>query len=239
MVDRYHISVNTKWWLYPPYALKGKVNKFNLAQRNHIGLLNLSHKTVGRTSRGSIPPLCMESTMDFKLDKGVGYMYCYNPSHPLANKAGKVYEHRYVMSKHLGRWLTTDEVVHHKDKNKTNNVISNLELTNVRDHAIIHAIENGTVYENRNCEYCNKNFTTTLCKGQRFCSDRCVRDSKKRFDVTSERLNELLWKYPTTHIAKMFGVSDKAIEKRAKKLGLTKPPRGYWAKLNAGKLINS
>lgn len=41
--------------------------------------------------------------MDFKLDKGVGYMYCYNPSHPLANKAGKVYEHRYVMSLHLGR----------------------------------------------------------------------------------------------------------------------------------------
>lgn len=90
--------------------------------------------------------------MDFRLGKGVGYMYCYNPSHPLANKAGKVYEHRYVMSKHLGRWLETDEVVHHKDKNKTNNDISNLELTNVREHAIIHALENGTVYEERFCE---------------------------------------------------------------------------------------
>ena len=187
----------------------------------------------------------MESDMDFKLDKGVGYMYCYNPSHPLANKAGKVYEHRYVMSKHLGRWLTTDEVVHHKDKDRTNNVISNLELTNAKEHAVIHAIENGTVYEDRNCEYCGKPFTTTLSKGQRFCSNKCVRasccvgNSLKRFDVTKERLNELLWKYPTTHIAKMFGVSDKAIEKRAKKLGLTKPPRGYWNKLYAGKLINS
>ena len=94
--------------------------------------------------------------MEFRLDKGVGYMYCYNPSHPLANKAGKVYEHRYVMSLHLGRWLSTEEVVHHKDKNRTNNNIHNLELTNARDHAISHAIENGTVYQDRLCGYCRK-----------------------------------------------------------------------------------
>lgn len=77
--------------------------------------------------------------MDFKLDKGVGYMYCYNPSHPLANKAGKVYEHRYVMSLHLGRWLERDEVVHHKDEDKTNNSLDNLELTNASEHTKIHA----------------------------------------------------------------------------------------------------
>lgn len=166
-------------------------------------------------------------------------MYCYNPSHPLANKAGKVYEHRYVMSKHLGRWLTTDEVVHHKDKDRTNNNIRNLELTNVRDHAILHAVENGTVYLERFCECCCKPFETTEAKNQRFCSTKCVQSNSKRFEVPKDKLGELLWKYPTTHIARMFGVSDKAIEKRAKKLGLSKPPRGYWAKLNAGKLINS
>ena len=181
----------------------------------------------------------MELFMEFKVDKGVGYMYCYNPSHPLANKAGKVYEHRYVMSLHLGRWLNTDEVVHHKDKDRTNNDISNLELTNVRDHAILHAVENGTVYEERFCEHCYKPFNTTEAKDQRFCSVECVKCNSKRFEVPKDKLNELLWKYPTTHIAKMFGVSDKAIEKRAKKFGLTKPPRGYWAKLKAGKLINS
>ena len=31
-------------------------------------------------------------------------------------------------------------------------------------------------------------------------------------------------------IAKMFGVSSKTIEKRYKKYGIEKPPRGYWAK---------
>lgn len=177
--------------------------------------------------------------MEFKLDKGVGYMYCYNPSHPLANKAGKVYEHRYVMSVHLGRWLSSDEVVHHKDKDRTNNDINNLELTNARDHAILHAIENGTEYIDVHCLHCNKQFTTTACKVKKFCSNLCASLHSRKFEVSSDELGILLWEYPTVHIAKMFGVSDKAIEKRAKKLGLSKPPRGYWAKLNAGKLINS
>lgn len=45
-----------------------------------------------------------------------------------------------------------------------------------------------------------------------------------------EELEKLLWEKPTTYIAKELGVSDKAVEKHIKKLGLTKPPRGYWVK---------
>jgi hypothetical protein len=45
----------------------------------------------------------------------------------------------------------------------------------------------------------------------------------------------MLWERPTSEIAKNLGVSDKAIEKHSKKLGLKKPPRGYWAKIQAGK----
>ena len=35
---------------------------------------------------------------------------------------------------------------------------------------------------------------------------------------------------PVTEVAKLFGVSDQAVEKRCKLLGVKKPPRGYWAK---------
>lgn len=118
--------------------------------------------------------------MEFKLDKGVGYMYCYNPSHPLANKAGKVYEHL--------------------------------------------------------CDFCKKPFITTEARAQIFCSQECRGRSTRKFEISKDTLGELLWKYPTTQISKMLGVSDKAIEKRAKKLGLSKPPRGYWAKLSAGNI---
>jgi len=45
-----------------------------------------------------------------------------------------------------------------------------------------------------------------------------------------EILQDLIWKYPTTKIAKMYSVSDKAVEKWCKKYNLSKPPRGYWAK---------
>ena len=51
-----------------------------------------------------------------------------------------------------------------------------------------------------------------------------------------ETLEKLLWELPSTKIAEMYNVSDKAVEKWAKYYSLTKPPRGYWAKLYAAKL---
>ncbi len=51
---------------------------------------------------------------------------------------------------------------------------------------------------------------------------------------SAEVLGKLIWEKPTSQIAKDLGVSDKAIEKHCKKLALKKPPRGYWAKIQAG-----
>ena len=51
---------------------------------------------------------------------------------------------------------------------------------------------------------------------------------------SAEALEKLIWEKPTSQVAKDLGVSDKAIEKHCKKLALKKPPRGYWAKIQAG-----
>lgn len=58
-----------------------------------------------------------------------GYKYIYAPTHPNATKAGYVCEHRLVMEKKLGRYLTKKEVVHHRDENKLNNREDNLRLS--------------------------------------------------------------------------------------------------------------
>ena len=48
------------------------------------------------------------------------------PTHPNAGVQGHVYEHRYLVEQALGRLLSKDEIVHHKDGNKLNNSIDNL-----------------------------------------------------------------------------------------------------------------
>ncbi len=48
-----------------------------------------------------------------------------------------------------------------------------------------------------------------------------------------ERLHELVYEMPVTKLASILGVSDSAIYKKCKYYGISKPPRGYWAKIYA------
>lgn len=56
------------------------------------------------------------------------YLYALVPDHPNATKNGYVLMHRVIMENHLGRLLGKDKVVHHKDHNKFNNSVDNLEV---------------------------------------------------------------------------------------------------------------
>ena len=112
-------------------------------------------------------------------DTKSGYIKLY-----LAN--GKVVEeHRYIMCNFLGRELYYNEVVHHKDGNKKNNDISNLEVKQRSEHAKKHGYKaEEEKYIILTCTNCNKNFKRERriykyrkSKGQEnfFCSVKCQR----------------------------------------------------------------
>ena len=65
-------------------------------------------------------------------------VYIYSLNHPNKRKNGYMLRSRIVMEKHLGRYLNSNEVVHHKDENSMNDKISNLELHTFSSHRKIH-----------------------------------------------------------------------------------------------------
>ncbi|MFA5186517.1 MAG: HNH endonuclease [Patescibacteria group bacterium] len=83
----------------------------------------------------------------------------------------------------------------------------------------------------RRCPCGNK-----LTKGRKFCSLDCSLTAQTKAQRPSpEELRALVWAKPTVQVAREFGVSDKAIDKWCRVLGVDKPPRGYWRKIQCGK----
>lgn len=175
-------------------------------------------------------------------DKAIGYVYREDRDSPYASKSGRLYQHHYVMCEHIGRPLRDDECVHHKDRNRANNVLSNLQLMTKAEHVKLHAIEDrGYTVETRKCkaDCCGKEFVCSVKSKQLFCGKDCyVADissgKRRKFEIAKEDLEALVWAMPTLEVAKLYGVSDVAISKRCKLLGIEKPGRGYWAKVVAG-----
>lgn len=101
------------------------------------------------------------------------YTFVVVPGHPMADKRGRVLEHRYVMAESLGRKLGSHEVVHHKNEEKKDNAVSNLELTNRSDHSRMH---NPAEVLDLQCAWCKTSFQRAArnTRGLRpFCSRSC------------------------------------------------------------------
>ena len=155
-----------------------------------------------------------------------GYVLVYYPEHPHSWKNGLVYLHRLHLENHLGRYLGQEEYVHHKDGNKKNNRLSNLEVTTNREHVSCHK----RYLKDRTCLFCGKVYRP-LRGRQKYCSSSCSSRSSRRAErPDKETLKELVWSEPTSRVSAKFGVTDKAVEKWCKAYGIEKPPRGYWRK---------
>ena len=64
------------------------------------------------------------------------------PFHPFCNKDGYDFKHRFIMEKHLGRYLTKKEVVHHINGIECDNRPENLMIFACNgDHMTHHAAQ--------------------------------------------------------------------------------------------------
>ena len=64
-----------------------------------------------------------------------GYVMIHSPNHPNKDVRNSVREHRLIVEKSLGRYLTSEEVIHHINEIKDDNRIKNLYLfSSEREH---------------------------------------------------------------------------------------------------------
>lgn len=84
-----------------------------------------------------------EQRRHYKKKHTAGYTLVYIPDHPAADRCGYVLEHRAVMEFYLGRFLSQDEVVHHKNSNKKDNRIENLSVVTRAEHINLHRKNGG------------------------------------------------------------------------------------------------
>jgi hypothetical protein len=68
-----------------------------------------------------------------------GYVLVWEPNHPNTSQKGWQLEHRLVVEKRIGRYLRSDEAVHHINQVKGDNRDENLELMDAVDHAALSA----------------------------------------------------------------------------------------------------
>lgn len=87
-----------------------------ISQQARINSINSRRGKIGGNNKGG-RRICK-----------AGYVQIWMPKHPNSRMAGYIHEHRLVMSNHIGRPLFNYENVHHKDGNRINNELSNLEL---------------------------------------------------------------------------------------------------------------
>lgn len=109
--------------------------RYNLPKRGWANGHPMTGKSIPAWNKGKVGEKS-HSWNGGKTKSSQGYILVYSPNHPSTKNSGTKYvgEHRLVMEKYLNRFLRPNEHVHHKNGNKTDNRIKNLEVLSASEH---------------------------------------------------------------------------------------------------------
>lgn len=149
---------------YCSYICNGKNNKHKFKK---------GHKWVGKLKNGGIRK------------HNMGYIEVYSPNHPYRNIRNSVLQHRLVMEKKLGRYLTKDERVHHVNSIKDDNRIKNLQLLKNQSEHIKYEYKTNKSFRNQLKKYHFKKGQISPFKGKKHSIESRLKQSttKKRNNI--------------------------------------------------------
>lgn len=137
-----------------------------------------------------------------------GYEIVFCPEHPNSYKKGHLYKHRLIKEIELGKYLETDDVVHHKNKNRISNGNKNLKVLNRGQHNNRHKV---TEFWKLICPWCKSEFIKEKrlvernwrrnCSGP-FCSKTC--SSYARENSSKKVISQIVDKFQKRKKSKFY-----------------------------------
>lgn len=138
--------------------------------------------------------------------------------------------------------------IDHIDGDSSNNLEENLRVLCPNCHALTPTFRNlnkgnGREYRRKGYIEISKTKEKSYCDCGEIKNNKsikcgtCYKSQISEHIPSKEILEKQIWEIPSSEVAKIYGVSGKAIEKWCKKLGIEKPGREYWSKKKSRETI--